>query len=167
MAKGEKAVLDACCGGRMMWFNKAHPDVCYMDNHPRSRGCIDLQPGFHVSPDLVADFRSIPFPDKSFWLVAWDPPHIIDASPRGVMGKKFGSLRRDTWRHDLLDGFNECWRVLRPCGTMIFKWGEASVSLREVLDLFPVLPMFGHTTAKSGKTKWMCFFKEPTDERCP
>lgn len=25
-------ILDACCGGRMFWFDKAHPDAVYMDN---------------------------------------------------------------------------------------------------------------------------------------
>ena len=27
-----KAVLDACCGSRMFWFDKSHPSVVYMDN---------------------------------------------------------------------------------------------------------------------------------------
>ena len=27
-----KAVLDACCGFRMFWFDKSHPAVFYMDN---------------------------------------------------------------------------------------------------------------------------------------
>ncbi|GBR74607.1 hypothetical protein NO1_1754 [Candidatus Termititenax aidoneus] len=27
-----KKILDACCGGRMMWFDKHHPDVLYVDS---------------------------------------------------------------------------------------------------------------------------------------
>ncbi|NBJ75120.1 SAM-dependent methyltransferase, partial [Neglecta sp. X4] len=25
-------ILDACCGGRMFWFDKQNPFVTYMDN---------------------------------------------------------------------------------------------------------------------------------------
>ena len=26
-----KTILDACCGSRMFWFNRHHPDVVFMD----------------------------------------------------------------------------------------------------------------------------------------
>lgn len=26
-----KAILDACCGSRMFWFDRRHPDVVFMD----------------------------------------------------------------------------------------------------------------------------------------
>ena len=36
MKDNEKIILDACCGGRMFWFNKTHPNtlcvetkICY------------------------------------------------------------------------------------------------------------------------------------------
>lgn len=27
-----KIILDACCGSRMFWFNREHPDVLYVDS---------------------------------------------------------------------------------------------------------------------------------------
>lgn len=26
-----KAILDACCGSRMFWFDRRHPDVVFMN----------------------------------------------------------------------------------------------------------------------------------------
>lgn len=33
----EKFILDACCGSRMFWFNKAHPNAVYMDDSASMR----------------------------------------------------------------------------------------------------------------------------------
>jgi hypothetical protein len=35
-----KTILDATCGGRMMWFNKNHPQSVYMDRRIVDRGEI-------------------------------------------------------------------------------------------------------------------------------
>lgn len=156
----EKEVIDVACGGRMFYFQKSHPKVLYVDKNSWDKGCISQQMNFSVEPDMIADFRDLPFDDESFNLVVFDPPHVSGISMKSIIGKKYGGLDKDTWKTDLLSGFNECWRILRPGGTMIFKWNEVQVSIREVLDIFPITPLFGHTTAKSGKTKWMCFYKE-------
>lgn len=66
---------------------------------------------------------------------------------------------RGTWHKDLSEGFDECWRVLRPWGTLIFKWSESQVPVREVLSCFRIKPLFGHTTTKHSRTHWMCFLK--------
>ena len=56
-------VLDATCGGRMMWFNKRHPLALYLDN--REIADVELCDGRHFSvrPDIVADFTALPFPE--------------------------------------------------------------------------------------------------------
>lgn len=144
----------------MMWFDKAHPNALYVDIEERAPGCVPQQAYFHVKPDQLADFRDLPFPDKSFKLVVFDPPHLLRLSKSSIMRAKFGGLA-DTWRYDIGKGFEECWRVLDDHGTLIFKWCEASVPLKEVLALFPVRPLFGHPTAKSGKTIWCVFMKIP------
>ena len=74
--------------------------------------------------------------------------------------KKYGSLNRLTWSEDLSKGFDECWRVLKPGGTLIFKWNETQISLREVLSCFSRRPVFGHTTTKHRDTHWMTFYKD-------
>ena len=58
-------------------------------------------------------------------------------------------------------GFKECWRVLRPEGTLIFKWNDNQVPLHTVLAVFGQRPLFGNRKpgGKKGETFWMVFFK--------
>lgn len=58
---------------------------------------------------------------------------------------------------------DECWRVLKPGGTLIFKWAEDQVKLKEVLACFPQKPVFGHTTTKNLKTHWITFYKRESN----
>lgn len=149
----------------MFWFDKAHPHCLFVDNRRESKGHIQngWNPAHEVSPDILMDFTDLKFADKSFKLVVFDPPHLIKAtqSKTSVMFKKYGTLLKDTWKDDLSKGFSECWRVLDDYGTLIFKWGEDSVSVKECLALFPQKPLFGHPTRKGGTTHWLCFMKFP------
>lgn len=151
-------ILDPCCGGRMMWFDKRDLRAAFCDvraeNHVLCDGRV-----FEVRPDTVADFRSLPFPDASFNLVCFDPPHLVRAGEKSWMRKKYGSLDRMTWQTDLSQGFSECWRVLRSGGTLISKWNETQIKLRDVLACFPQKPVFGHTTTTNLKTHWITFYR--------
>lgn len=62
---------------------------------------------------------------------------------------------------DLKRGFNECWRVLAPYGVLIFKWNEAEIRLKKVVELFPEEPLFGHPIMSKTRTHWLCFMKIP------
>jgi SAM-dependent methyltransferase len=157
-----KLILDATAGGRQMWFVKNHPSVVYMDKRQVEPGQFAEygNPGFGVEPDIIADFTDIPFPDESFYLVVFDPPHA-SISDESIMGIKYGTLG-ENWKQELVEGFKECWRVLLPYGTLIFKWNERQHKVREVLDMLPdyMEPLFGHPTGKSGSTKWIAFMKD-------
>ena len=146
-----------------MWFNKKHPQTLYIDLEPREKGVIACRPEFEAKPDLIADFRALPFPDKSFKHIVWDPPQLLNLGQTSIMRKKYGSLKTETWRYDLGKGFEELWRVLDDNGTLIFKWNEADIPLKDVLHLFKQQPLYGHPTAKHGKTIWVAFFKEVQD----
>lgn len=154
-----KLILDACCGGRTFWFDKEHPETLYIDNEPRPEGTCESMPNWNCTPDMVADFRDLPFEDDTFWHIVWDPPHLLNLMKTSIMRKKYGCLSAETWQKDLKMGFDELWRVLKPNGTLIFKWNEGSISVQKVLSLFPETPLYGHPTAKHGKTKWMAFVK--------
>lgn len=157
----KKLILDATCGGRMMWFNKEHPNALYVDRREVPRGTIEIRKNFHVSPDIVADFTDLPFDDGAFKLVVFDPPHIHrenNSTPTSFMGLKFGVLGAD-WQETIAAGFSECWRVLATEGVLIFKWSEEKISSKEVLALFNEDPLFGHTTTRKGTTKWFTFMK--------
>ena len=162
----DKLILDACCGGRMMWFNKAHPDVLYIDNRSCLPGHIKRRPNHSVEPDIIADFRNLPFKDKQFKHIAWDPPHLKTLTMTSVMGKKFGQLNTETWPYDLGKGFDELWRVLDDYGTLIFKWAESEISLKQVLSCFKEECLYGNPMSKGNKgVIWLSFFKSPKGKR--
>jgi len=161
-------VLDACCGSRMFWFDKQDGRALFVDKrretHPidiGTPGTIGRSP-IVVDPDMLADFQELPFPDDTFALVVFDPPHIERTAARGLLTKKYGYLDGD-WRGMLQRGFAECFRVLRPEGTLIFKWAESDHPVSEILKLTPHRPLFGHRSGKSSATHWIAFLK-PNDK---
>lgn len=147
-------ILDACCGSRMFWFDKKNNDVAYMDNRQLSDTLCDGRK-LEVNPDLIADFRNIPFDDNSFYLVVFDPPHLKTAGQGSWLAKKYGVLS-DDWQQDIAQGFKECMRVLKPNGTLIFKWNEEQIALKDILKVINVMPLFGN---KRSKTHWLAFMK--------
>jgi hypothetical protein len=159
----KKFILDPCCGGRHFWFNKRHPNVIYTDIRLVEKGVSKHRPNFEVKPDKIMDFKKIEYPNSSFKLIVFDPPHLIKASEKAEMRLKYGVLGLQ-WKDDLKLGFLECWRVLEDYGILIFKWNEAQIKLKEILELFPVIPLFGHTTGSKSTTHWLCFMKIPKEE---
>ncbi len=153
-----KKILDACCGGRMFWFNKRHPDVLFMDNRQFDGELCDGR-HFTVSPDVFGDFRDMPFADESFYLVVFDPPHLMRAKDNSWLAQKYGRLNPDTYKDDLRRGFHECFRVLKPNGVLVFKWNETEVKTRDILRLAEYPPLFGHRSGKFSKTQWVVFMK--------
>lgn len=150
-----KPILDACCGGRMMWHNKRPPGVVFMDCRQVHQAQVSGRK-LDVAPDVVADFRAMPFPDDTFRLVVIDPPHRIDISPTSHMGIQYGTLFR-TWREDLTEALRECIRVVDPAGFVILKWADVSVKVADVFDLAPHPPLFGNRSNKAGTTHWVTF----------
>lgn len=136
-----KTILDACCGSRMMWFNPEHPATLFMDNRTETAQLCDGRT-LSVTPDIVADFRRMPFENERFFLVVFDPPHLLRAGQRSFLARKYGCLNKSTWQADIRQGFSECWRVLKQGGSLIFKWSEVQITLRDVLPLMPADPLF-------------------------
>ncbi len=161
----QKRVLDPCCGSRMMHFDRKNPDVLFCDRRKetiivtdRSHGRADGTRTLFVDPDLQADFREMPFENDTFYAVVFDPPHLVRAGKKSWLAAKYGVLSED-WRNDLRAGFAECFRVLKPNGTLAFKWSEEQIKVSEVLKLCPVRPICGHPTGRKGLTHWMLFLK--------
>jgi len=148
-------ILDATCGSRMFWFDKHNPNVTFMDNRILDTELCDDRK-LIVKPDIIADFRNMPFQDNSFQMVVFDPPHLIHAGKSSWLAKKYGVLNADSWKEDLAQGFKECMRVLKPNGTLIFKWNTGQIPMTEVLKQFDQPPLFGD---KRSKTRWLVFMK--------
>jgi len=153
-------ILDVCCGSKSFWFDKNDDRVIFLD--VRSETVVtDTRPGrkaYVVSPDMIGDFTNINFPDCSFFMVVFDPPHLVNISSKSWLAKKYGSLG-DNWQSVIAKGFQECFRVLKPGGFLIFKWAEAHISLTEILSLTDVKPLFGNQSGKTSKTHWVTFTK--------
>lgn len=150
-------VLDPCSGSRMMWFDKCDQRALFGDirdeNHVLGDGRV-----LNVEPNVVMDFRNLPFDDATFNMVVFDPPHLVSAGTDSWLRAKYGILT-DDWREDLRKGFAECFRVLKPGMFLIFKWNETQVKVSQILALTDEQPLFGHKSGKSARTHWLTFMK--------
>ena len=104
---------------------------------PRDRGKTRI---IEIKPDVIADFTNLPFEDNSFYMVVFDPPHLKTLGATSWMAKKYGKLPKD-WQSLIHDGFTECMRVLKPYGTLVFKWNESEIKSSEVLSAIPFKPL--------------------------
>ena len=147
-------VLDACCGSRMFYFDRQNPEVIYADNRELETTLCDGRT-LLIKPDVKMDFRDMPYPDNSFKVVVFDPPHLIHAGTGSWLVSKYGILPT-YWLAYLKQGFNECMRVLKSDGLLIFKWNEDQIKLSEVLRVFDKKPLLGD---QRGKTRWLVFIK--------
>lgn len=157
-----KLILDACCGGKMFWFDKQSVHVIYQDIRqvePMMVGKDSNARIFKCNPDVVSDFRDMPYCDKQFKMVVFDPPHFNSLGENSYMAIKYGKLDKLTWKADIEKGFKECFRVLDDFGFLIFKWNEHDIVLSDILKLSPYRPLFGHPSGKMQKTHWVCFMK--------
>lgn len=156
-------ILDPCCGSRMFWFDRSDPRTKFGGIRSETHRLTDKSSkgGYRelvISPDQEMDFRALPFDNDSFYLVVFDPPHLTKCGKSGWQAKKYGKLGAD-WENDLRAGFKECFRVLKPNGTLIFKWNETDVSVSKILALTNHKPLFGNRCGKTAKTHWVTFMK--------
>lgn len=151
----KQKILDVCCGSRMFWFDKENENVIFMDKRILHDTLCDGRK-LDIEPDIVGDFRNIPFKDNTFYMVVFDPPHLIKVGEKSWLAKKYGKLD-ENWAEDIKQGFIECIRVLKPNGTLIFKWNEQQIKIKEILNIIDYKPLFGN---KRGDTHWLVFMKE-------
>lgn len=149
-------ILDMTAGSRMMWFDKDNKNTLFVDKRQMFE---ELASGhlIDVNPDVIADWtEGLPFPDESFHLVVFDPPHLIHAGANSWLAKKYGVLDEVSWPFIIRDGFDEAMRVLKPFGTLVFKWNDSQIPLNELLNEILYKPLFGQ---KREKTHWLVFMK--------
>lgn len=149
----------------MFWFDKTDPRAIFVDKRNETHMLSDSssktgQRFLSVNPDLIADFTNLPFPNCSFQVVVFDPPHLIRCGKTGWIAKKYGVLG-DDWKNQLAGGFSECFRVLKPLGTLIFKWNEREICVSEILSLTPQKPLIGNRCGKSSQSHFIVFINTP------
>lgn len=151
-----KQILDPCCGSKMFYFPETDMQrIMFCDNREFETKLCDGRI-FRVAPDVICDFRQMPFKDNQFKLIIFDPPHLNNIGDNAWMAKKYGKLPKDFVSY-LKQGFDECWRVLDNGGTLVFKWNENQIKLNQIMKTFPDAPVMG-TRVKSD-TMFIVFFK--------
>lgn len=53
-------------------------------------------------------------------------------------------------------GFDECMRVLKPTGTLLFKWSNNQIPFNKVFNVIDQKPILGD---RRGTTRWSVFIK--------
>ena len=153
-------ILDPASAMRSFYFDKNDNRVVFGDIRKNETHLLTNGQTIHVKPDEVMDFRAIPYADNSFHCVIFDPPHLLGLSEKSWLRKKYGVLDKQTWQDDLTAGFAECFRVLKPGSTLVFKWNETSIPLKDILALTDQKPVIGHRSGKRMNTHWVLFIKE-------
>ena len=151
-------ILDPTCSARSIWFDKNNPHVVHCDlrNGDYSKEYYEGH-NLNIAPHVQMNFIFMPFPDSSFDMVVFDPPHYTRLGTTSVLAARYGKLFPG-WEDEIHAGFDESWRVLKKGGVLIFKWSVTDIPLTKVLELAPP-PLFGHTTGSNSQTRWITFVK--------
>ncbi|SXG40116.1 DNA N-4 cytosine methyltransferase M.NgoMXV [Klebsiella pneumoniae] len=73
----EQTILDMCCGSRMFWFDKQDERAVFSDIRAEQHKLCDGR-SLVISPDIIADFRALPFADASFPIVVFLTRRILN-----------------------------------------------------------------------------------------
>lgn len=111
--RSEWKTLDCTWGYGMFW----------KDWQPTELVGVDIDPD--KARDLTADFTALPFPDRSFDSVVFDPPYKLNGTPdrEDQMDERYGVHEVTNWKARMTlirDGLKECERVLRD-GYLLLK----------------------------------------------
>lgn len=118
----EPKILDMTCGSRSIWFNKWEPHTTYIDRrkceYTQTFGATQKTRHIVIDPDLIADFRQLPFEAETFDLVVFDPPHIVhDRGDNCWMTHKYGYYAtKEEALESVSQGVDEAMRVLKVGG---------------------------------------------------
>ena len=123
-------ILDATAGNRMMWAHtgKKSDYVVFMDK----------ERNLAIPPDVIATWQHLPFRDKVFDCVIFDPPHSrfgktsIHQDTKGVRGRWWGNLPR---RYSSVF-YKAAQEFSRVSNVLCFKWNETSHMIDKLLCLF-------------------------------
>ena len=143
--KPEAIILDATAGNRTMWDKKEDPRILF----------IDVESDLSVKPDLIIDCTSTGFPNNSFNIIFFDPPHSYGRTKNtGVhQTPNYDIQKQRGWHTGAYYGFDkfstkralivfmhkaqkEFYRIIKPNGVLWFKWSEIHSTLDAVLPLF-------------------------------
>lgn len=154
-----KTILDPCCGSKMFYFDKNNSLVLFCDIREIETTLCDGRK-LEVKPDMICDFRNMPFPNESFRGVIFDPPHLQSLGSNSYLALKYGTLPfGEEWKDYIKKGFDECMRVLQKGCLLVFKWNEHEIPQKDLLAVLAVEPLMSAKSGRDWKTHFMVFVK--------
>ena len=84
------------CSGMTKKTKTENKDVIFADCRELETALCDGRE-LIIKPDVIMDFRNMPFEDNTFSLVVFDPPHLVRAGENSWLAKKYGRLPKD-WK---------------------------------------------------------------------
>ena len=115
-AAANPRIIDVCCNDGSMWSGTGYGVTR-----------VDIDPVFKDMglADVTADCRALPFPDGSFDVVVFDPPHVTDTGTGSILGMRYGSLEGDNISDLFAPFLHEAHRVLSDGGIVLAKIADA------------------------------------------
>lgn len=146
--KSKAQILDATAGNRLMWSNKNHPGILF----------IDIEEELEFVPDRFLDCTQTDFPDNYFYTIFFDPPHTwgipknkrIFTIPSKKIADELFNYNRKYPSYYGLDKFKtktallgfihkaqlEFQRILYDYGMLWVKWSEYSIPIDNIKPFF-------------------------------
>ncbi len=153
-------ILDATAGNQHMWGGRSSPLVVF----------LDVESGLKVPPDIIADNRCLPFRNKVFTCVIYDPPwipYILSKhnDPTEEMSTFWGTPGKKN--RDLFVMIHKAQKEFkRVTSRLCVKWGDYKVSRWKILPFFKGWKLVHELVYKSqygqgrSKTYWWTFVLE-------
>lgn len=167
-------VLDVCCGTERIYNGMQETvgdDFVTMDirkldislNYASRYTPIKIK----INPDILADMRKIPLPDKSVRLLFCDPPHL-KFGLSSFMAKQYGSWSEKETVKIMKIANEEFARVLTDEGTLILKimperedlFKKALTNFHFIIEI-PTVKRNGRAEEKQGAL-WYIGEKKPS-----
>lgn len=120
-------ILDACCGPKY-WYRGLHEqfsdeELVFMDTREgqfSTHGRRETEEFITIEPTKVGSITAIPWPDNTFSLILFDPPHD-KWGPKSFMRAQYGSWTHEDFIINTYHANKEFHRVLKPGGLVYAK----------------------------------------------